>query len=745
MEYFEAPQANPGKDGICSDNDCPCGFPGATIPRGTGYLYISKELVDFRTDVRTAAESQSKLERMRAQTPGIFVMFDPSVSMPILMCEQGAKKRGLDLEVAAADARHWWETGLAPLRATPLAGGGSSRKKEPPPTPRAAASAADAKKDAMKKAGQEKEDTRAAPPNESGFEKAGQDDHKTEPTMMKEPPELPAKVHGKRTDMRPALWLAIANLNIFGLGYWLSGKKLRGLLFLVGGVFLMAAGHLFNASKSPLLWGLLSLALFIGMGLDLWLLLRKKTVNLAPALEKPALLLPALAILVNLVFYGGFFLYRSLGSNLYQAGLTAYEEGDEYGAFGKWYALSRNYKLSLNSRVVEVRQLLGEVGLLINTRNLMEEGQFGAALEEIALFNTLYPNSQKRPEMAELGVDAYLGWAQKLAGQNEFEDGLEKLNSVEVAFPTQAEASQQQLEDTYTRHYLAWGNYLQSQEDFAQAVEEYEYLMLTYPEADEYESAYEGAAQAYADWSVQLTEQDDYEQAVLRLLAVIDTYSNSTAAADATQMLPQVYLDWGKKLSSQNHFLLAMEKVEVTRTLGVSSVLLEDADEEFQKTVLLLARDEGEDGQIVLSEALVQACNGKTPNHPSVGLLIDEPGKSMNCYKVGPAGGTWWSMPSELLATTPGNFRYTVFRKGDIRVVGSCPYTGGATLERLQEVEEVVINLVATGVQVAKKAFYGGYPSACPRVFFFQYSTASIMGDQVSNSTINEWIAQVLK
>lgn len=161
--------------------------------------------------------------------------------------------------------------------------------------------------------------------------------------------------------MRPALWLAIANLNIFGLGYWLSGKKLRGVLFLVGGVILLTAGHLINASKNPLLWRSFFLALFIGMALDLWLLLRKKQINLAPVLQKSTLLLPALAILVNVVFYGGFLLYRSLGSNLYQAGLTAYEDDDLYSVFGNWHALSSSYRLLLNPQVVEVQQSLGEV------------------------------------------------------------------------------------------------------------------------------------------------------------------------------------------------------------------------------------------------------------------------------------------------------------------------------------------------------------------------------------------------
>lgn len=61
------------------------------------------------------------MERIQKQL-GMAIIAGAGVLAPILVCEQGARARGLDLEVAAADAKYWWETGLAPLRATPLSG-----------------------------------------------------------------------------------------------------------------------------------------------------------------------------------------------------------------------------------------------------------------------------------------------------------------------------------------------------------------------------------------------------------------------------------------------------------------------------------------------------------------------------------------------------------------------------------------------------------------------------------------------
>jgi hypothetical protein len=119
MQYMEVPR--PDGEGLCSDDTCPCGFPGARIPRGKGFVYISQEIVDFRKDCPTVAAAQLKIARMQ-QKLGTTIFAGSGVFAPILMCEQGAKKRGIDMTVAAEDARYWWETGLVPLRPTPLAG-----------------------------------------------------------------------------------------------------------------------------------------------------------------------------------------------------------------------------------------------------------------------------------------------------------------------------------------------------------------------------------------------------------------------------------------------------------------------------------------------------------------------------------------------------------------------------------------------------------------------------------------------
>lgn len=124
VKYFEA--GVPSGDAVCSDGNCPC--PETPIPRGMGYIYVSPDVVEFRRDALTSREASEKLQRIQeegeARTGGFLIIDPQGWAVPILVCEQGARLRRLDLEVAAADARHWWKTGLVPLRPTPEAAGG---------------------------------------------------------------------------------------------------------------------------------------------------------------------------------------------------------------------------------------------------------------------------------------------------------------------------------------------------------------------------------------------------------------------------------------------------------------------------------------------------------------------------------------------------------------------------------------------------------------------------------------------
>jgi hypothetical protein len=124
----ETYEVGPLSDGaVCSDPECPCAE--VSVPRGGGYLYTSRETVAFRKTRRSLVEVQEALasfgkllsQGRAAEAGAIEAVFRAKKHNGILMCETGARRRGVDLSVAASDAKMLWDSGRAPLRETPLA------------------------------------------------------------------------------------------------------------------------------------------------------------------------------------------------------------------------------------------------------------------------------------------------------------------------------------------------------------------------------------------------------------------------------------------------------------------------------------------------------------------------------------------------------------------------------------------------------------------------------------------------
>lgn len=112
--YFEVARPRSTRYGVCSDNQCPCDED--VLSPGNGYLYISEDLVQFRKDALTLQETEKKVLTYRRQA----ILIDKDLYVPILMCKQGAIQREIDMEIGATDIDYFWETGLVPLRPTPL-------------------------------------------------------------------------------------------------------------------------------------------------------------------------------------------------------------------------------------------------------------------------------------------------------------------------------------------------------------------------------------------------------------------------------------------------------------------------------------------------------------------------------------------------------------------------------------------------------------------------------------------------
>jgi len=98
----------------CSDNECLCTY--TTMPPAQGYLWIKPDVANTRIQCLSLTALHGYLT-----TSGLSRIDEiRRCCLPMVVCEEAAKRRNLDLEVASSDYSSWVNTGIVPCRATPL-------------------------------------------------------------------------------------------------------------------------------------------------------------------------------------------------------------------------------------------------------------------------------------------------------------------------------------------------------------------------------------------------------------------------------------------------------------------------------------------------------------------------------------------------------------------------------------------------------------------------------------------------
>ena len=101
---------------FCSDNDCPCS--NTTMPPANGYLWIKPEVAETRKSCLSLFSMQSHMASTKTSSTDIDALRKNYV--PLVVCEEAAKRRNLDLDIAASDYTMWVNRGKVLCRPTPL-------------------------------------------------------------------------------------------------------------------------------------------------------------------------------------------------------------------------------------------------------------------------------------------------------------------------------------------------------------------------------------------------------------------------------------------------------------------------------------------------------------------------------------------------------------------------------------------------------------------------------------------------
>jgi tetratricopeptide (TPR) repeat protein len=553
-------------------------------------------------------------------------------------------------------------------------------------------------------------------------------------------------MENKKPSSLNSVLLCLCNLNGIGLGYLLAGLKKRWMVMFGANLALVLAAYFSGAYKNPILWAVIFIALYIGMTLDLWFMLKKDPGRI-PAL-KPYLL-PAAALLINLVFYGGFFIYQSAGNQAIAAGTQAYMEKNYESAYEQLNSAAGIYRFSFNSDYAKVQDELGEISLVKLCREQAASGQYEAVIESVDQFQVQYPDSAYLSSVNETAVDAVLAWSQDLQQAGNYEDSTANLIALRTNFADQYRRRKVEIDGAIADSYYLWGQAFMDDGDYEQAIAKFEEAVNIDADLATTNQAYQAAAGAYLASATAKAAANDYETACGQLDYLKTHYASSDVYEEALSKLPEMVLDWGNYLRDQSSFLSAMEKYELASQMTEDEGELAAIEAESQKNIALLAADSGPDGRAVMIETLTDFCNKGWMDdfyvNPAIDYFPDQAGKALSC-------GNSPYLPDDLVADTPGSFRYVIsfFTNADMEEydipLETCTYEGGYSLERYMKWIFVSVNKTNTSeLTYEGDTFFGSEPSPCPKERYFNSQTEKLYGGDWDMAEIEAWLRGVLK
>lgn len=473
-------------------------------------------------------------------------------ALPWLVCDDCVNCISGDPAAARAQAAAWWQaadkSSLALAGAARLEQVRMSANQPPlvlpqPPPPSLSPAAERANK--------------TPPPVPQAFKPAPQRSSPVEAVTVpqKKTPPPPKKPSARRV-VSP-IGAALLNLSGLGLGYAYLGQWLRFVIYLLLFTGLALAAYFTGGTGMPGLWLLGLTLLAVWQGIDGWLLASKQVTWRQPNHVFPVLA----ALLVLAAETAGLYVYYDAGQKTYDAGLAAYQSGDDHTAFAEMERMTRWFSLTINPNLKDAGDKLAETSLLISAQNAFQAGDYARAAQLYEVHASRFGGSVRLMGARLNSARVYAVWGDELAAAGKYEEAIKQYQQVTTAYPEAgdvAEARQKQA-----LNYLKWGDELYQAADYEQALKQFTTVYQDYPDLKEAKEGREKAALSILSRGDAKAAQKDYAGAVKDFEQIITAYADTSLLGTGQKRAAQAYLDWGEALFEQKEFEAAVEKLDV--------------------------------------------------------------------------------------------------------------------------------------------------------------------------------------
>jgi WD40 repeat protein/tetratricopeptide (TPR) repeat protein len=429
-------------------------------------------------------------------------------------------------------------------------------------------------------------------------------------------------------------------------------------------------------------------------------------------------------IFLVMIFVSATILYFKQAHNEYQNGMAEYESLHYSAANQHFQQVIGFYKLASSTNAAHAQQLVDtQIQPILDAEDKLRQGDYLGAVEDYKTFTNSHAESPHTEFVESQMAKTYLDWGEDLLQQHQYEDAIEKYLIISEQYGNLPSA--QSISAKLVDAYMQWGNSLVQAGEYEDAIEKFTIVLTDYKTSNIVRSATTQLATAFLKWGDALAQSADYQGSIEKYRVVLHDYKDESIAQTALTNLVAAYDNLGQQLIEKKSFSTAMDAYVLANAFSTDSAMRAKFEAAYKTAFAELLTDAETDGQSVMGEALIMACNGKPGKSPVLGMSSDTLLGVQFCNNSEKV-----QLPEEWIAKTPGDFRYVVdiyFRE---TVFAPCSYTGGHTLQRTGEAKEIAIYDVRTGKRVDQK-IYAGRPPICPETYLFSGNTDSIKGGVV--------------
>ena len=485
------------------------------------------------------------------------------------------------------------------------------------------------------------------------------------------------------------------------------------------------------------------------------------------------------AIIIFLIA-GGYLFYCMKSAQTYENAYRAYQDRDWATAKNDFLSMQTTFQYSLPDRQNNVKNYLSIIDSLEGLQKTKAKNNYLKSMETYNAVKAKFPETYAALDLDTEKIQYLVDTMELLHKEKRFEEAIEVYRYMD------SKAYLYDIDDidesNLAELYYDWAIDLQENENYKESAKKLELVRIWYNKYYDPEKINEELQKTHFLLANKWIEQEDYELAEAELVYIIDRWPESPTAIQAKNLYPYTALHYATILHENHDFKIEVELLENTKeeypesdqigavndslmlayealadqlmnfgeyytSCDYYETILENSfnqevidrvSEKNEKSKAALLTNDDEEGQKILTRIRDEFCSG---DFDFPGIIEDVP---TSANKALVCSGIEYTLPLSQTAQSLAELRYVINMDLDQQEVETCTYENDYYLERQQNHINIDVYDVTTQRLAKTTDLFGVPPMRCPETFKFNNQYVTLVGDEIEETDIENWLNQFL-